>query len=76
MCKHFKYGFRKKGETICIAGTKDDNFCIILRGKVALSVPRNFALNNRKISECFKNEIMKKQSSADLKQGDATFLTD
>lgn len=37
------YGFRKKGEKICIAGHKDDSLFIILLGKVALSVPRHDA---------------------------------
>jgi hypothetical protein len=34
LCRNIKHSFRKKGETICVHGIKDDKFFIILRGKV------------------------------------------
>lgn len=40
LCRHFRYSFKKKGQKICTAGDKDDTLYLILRGKIALGVPR------------------------------------
>lgn len=40
LCKGFEHVFMKKGHKVCSAGDKDDKFYIVLRGKVAFSIPR------------------------------------
>jgi hypothetical protein len=43
LCKLFNYEYKNKGDKICSVGDRDNKFYIILRGKVALEIPKVLA---------------------------------